>query len=156
MTPEPTAYGVFKPVGHVLMSFADVAAADAAVLALHVGGFAGADIHRYSPQEMCAQAEHDIANASPLATIGQELNLVKAQLALAQLGAYFVLVGAESGEQVQAATSVAIACHASRAQRYGSLMIEELVPVGHTARQVAESPDRGLDAQTRSGQEGEA
>ena len=154
--PHPTSFGVFKPVGQVLMSFADEAAANAAVLALGAAGFGGADIDRYTPLQMCAQAENDIANASPLAAIGQELNLVKAHLALAQQGQHFVLVEAAKDEQVQAVTAVALACQASRAQRYGSLMIEELVPVGQTTQQVAESPDRGLDAQTSSGKEGAA
>ena len=149
--PHPTSFGVFKPTGQVLMSFADAAGLDRAVQALHAAGFGAADITLYTPQAMREQAEKDVANASMLASLGQDLNLVKAQLALAQQGHHFVLVRAASDEQVQAVTAVALACHASRAQHYGRLVIEELVPVGQTTRQVAESPDRGLDTQSAVG-----
>ena len=154
MSPHPTTFGVFKPVDHVLMSFDTVAQTDDAERALLAAGFAPAELWRYTPQEMQAQAELDMASASPMAAIGQELNLVKAHHALALQGQSFLVVHAPKDELVEAATQVALDCRATRAQRYGSLLIEELVPVGGTDVQVAESSDRGLDAQTRSGVEG--
>lgn len=149
MHPHPTSFGVFKPVGHVLMSFADNADADAAVTALHTAGFGEAEIWRYSPDEMREQAEQDIGNASGLASLGQDLNLVKAHLALALQGQSFVVVKAEVDDAVQRVTDVAKQVHATRAQRYGSLVIEELIPPGSTGNQISESPDRGLDLQKR-------
>ena len=147
MHPHPTSFGVFKPVDHVLMSFATAAQSDGAVAALHSAGFNDSDLSRYNPAEMQAQAEQDIANASALASLGQDLNLVKAHLALAQQGQSFVVVGAADDEQVQRVTEVAERLQATRAQRYGMLVIEELVAPGETAQQTAESPDRGLDLQ---------
>ena len=149
MHPHPTSFGVFKPVGHVLMSFATAAESDGAALALRTAGFSESDISRYSPAEMQAQAEADIANAGALASLGQDLNLVKAHLALALQGQSFVVVSAALDEQVQRVTEVATGAHATRAQRYGSLIIEELIPPGASPVQTAESPDRGLDLQTR-------
>jgi hypothetical protein len=154
MSPHPTSFGVFKPVDHVLMSFDTVAQTDDAERALLAAGFATADLSRYTPQQMQAQAEQDMGTASPMAAIGQELNLVKAHHALALQGQSFLVVHAPQDAQVEQATQVALDCHATRAQRYGSLLIEELVPVGVSETQVAESSDRGLDAQTRSGVEG--
>ena len=148
MHPNTTSFGVFKPVDHVLMSFATAAQSDLAVAALHEAGFGESDISRYTPEEMRDQAEADIRNASGLASLGQDLNLVKAHLALAQLGQSFVVVGAASDDLVQRVTDVAIHTHATRAQRYGSLVIEELVPPGNSDHQTAESPDRGLDLQS--------
>jgi hypothetical protein len=150
---HPTTFGVFKPVDHVLMSFAAANDAEAAVLALRIAGFGEGDVIRYSPAEMQAQAEGDIANAGAMASVGQELNLVKAQLKLARLGQQFLLVRAPKDAQVEQVSAIAVKFHASRAQRYGALLVEELVPVGTTDRQVPESQDTGLDAQTRSGAE---
>ena len=154
MNPHPTSFGVFKPVDLVLMSFVDGAAADAAEQALHGLGFHAATIYRYTPEEMRLQAEHDMRTATALASVGQDLNLVRAQHALALLGQSFVVVHAPDEAQVQQVTGIALRLHATRAQRYGYLLIEELVPAGTGEPQVAESPDRGLDAQTPSGVEG--
>lgn len=147
MIPHPTSFGVFKPVDHVLMSFATEVDAEAAVSALRAAGFEDSDIFRYSPAEMQEQAEGDIVNAGALAHLGQDLNLIKAHLALAQQGQCFVAVRAAHDEHVQRATEVATRTHATRAQHYGSLVTEELIPPGSSVHQTAESPDRGLDLQ---------
>ena len=154
MNPHPTSFGVFKPVDHVLMSFAGAAASDAAVQALRDHGFPADKIYRYTPEEMRLQTEQDIHNATVLAGVGQDLNLVRAHRALALLGQSFIVVYAPHEAQVQQVTEIALRLHATRAQRYGALLIEELVPAGTGEPQVAESPDRGLDAQTPSGLEG--
>ena len=148
MNPHPTSFGVFKPVGHVLMSFTTAADFDAAVAALRDAGFGESDISRYTPSEMRNQAEVDIGNAGGLASLGQDLNLVKAHLALALQGQSFVVVRAAHAEQVQRVTEVATRTHATRAQHYGRLVVEELISPGTSVRQTAESPDRGLDLQT--------
>ncbi len=149
MNPHPTAFGVFKPVDHVLMSFETAADSDAAVSALRDAGFGDSDVSRYTPGEMREQAEIDIGNASGLASLGQNLNLVKAHLALALQGQSFVVVRAADSERVELVTEVAQRTHATRAQHYGSFVIEELIPPGTTTQQTAESPDRGLDLQKR-------
>ncbi|MET0383667.1 MAG: hypothetical protein ABW032_09620 [Burkholderiaceae bacterium] len=65
-----TAYGVFKPVGHVLASFPTEADARSAITELTQAGFAAADVAFYPAAEVCARAERDIANAGVLAGIG--------------------------------------------------------------------------------------
>ena len=150
MSTHPTSFGVFKPVDHVLIAFPNGADADGAMQALKAQGYADAALRRYSPGQMLQQADEDIRNAMPLASLGQELNLVKAQRELALAGQSFVLVHAPQDDQVERVTALARQFHASGAQRYGRLMIEELLDVGDT-RQVAESPDRGLDAPHPSG-----
>jgi len=154
MNPHPTSFGVFKPVGHVLMSFATAAEAAGAQSALQEGGLGAGDLFSYTPEQMRGQAEHDMKGAAALASLGQELNLVKAHHALALQGQHFLVALAPNDAQVERITEVAVRFHATRAQNYGNLLIDELVPVGVTSQQVAESPDRGLDAQTPSGVEG--
>jgi hypothetical protein len=145
------AYGVFKPVGHVIVALPNADDCRNAMSALLASGFTEEDIRAYTPEEMIAQVDEDLAHASVLAGIGQELNLVKAHRELAVQGSNFLVVRARDTEQADRIAEVALRCHASRAQRYGTLLIEELIPVGGSGKQVAESNDRGLDSQTRSG-----
>jgi hypothetical protein len=152
---KPQAYGVFKPVGHVVVSFASAADAQGAAAALRDDGFTDDDVTAYAPQAMLAQADTDIDRAGPAAGLGQELNLVRAHRELAAKGYHFLVVRATSDERAQAIASTARRFNAERAQRYGRLIIEELIEPGNGEPQVAESPDRGLDSQTRSGHEGD-
>ena len=153
---KPEAYGVFKPVGHVIVSFADQADMQAARSALLGDGFAAEDLVTYSPEQMKRQADVDIERAGVLATIGQELNLVKAHRDLAEQGYGFLVVKAEKGEEAQRVAETVKRHRAFRAQKYGRMVIEDLIEPGSGQKQVGESPDRGLDAQTRSGVEGDA
>jgi hypothetical protein len=150
-----TAYGVTKPVGFVIVSFPTEDDARAAIPELHRAGFDDGDVRYYSPGQMKAQAEADIRNAGILATIGQELNLVRAHRDLAEAGHAFLSVRAPDEAQARKVADIALHHGADRAQKYGRLIIEELIEPGTGERQVAESPDRGLDPQTQTGAEGE-
>ena len=152
---KPEAYGVFKPVGHVIASFDTEADARAAEQDLLAAGFAGADVVYYSPAQMKQQADIDIAGAGVLATIGQELNLVKAHRDLAEQGSSFLVINAPSDAATKQVAGIVTAHKASRAQKYGRMIIEELIEPGSGEKQVADSPDRGTDAQTVSGHEGD-
>jgi hypothetical protein len=150
---RPEAYGVFKPVGHVIVAFPDDESSQAALAEMLRSGFTASDIVAYTPQQMKEQADIDIDQAGLLAGIGQELNLVKAHRELAVQGHYFLVVHAPDDDDSARVAEIAQRFNAARAQKYGRLLIEELIEPGTGARQVAESPDRGLDAQTRSGNE---
>lgn len=150
---RPAAYGVFKPVGHVIAAFPTDADLQGARDALVDAAFAASDIVAYTPEQMKRQADIDIEQAGVLAGIGQELNLVKAHRELAEQGFSFLVIKAPDDEASQRVAEIAQRFNATRAQKYGHLIIEELIQVGSDERQVGESPDRGLDAQTRSGQE---
>jgi hypothetical protein len=150
------SFGVFKPVGHVVISFPDAQCMDEAAEALQHAGFGGSDgPQRITDREMVAQADADIERASPLAAIGQELNLVKAQRELARLGYHFLVVKVDDDDGATRAAAIADEHRAERAQYYGQFVIEDLISHPEDEGQVAESPDRGLDAQTRSGEEAE-
>ena len=146
-----TAYGVFKPVGHVLASFPTERDARSAVEALKQAGFP--NVAFYPASEVLERAERDIRNSGVLANIGQELNLVKQQRDLAEQGHPFVSVLAEEDEAARRAADIVARYNADRAQKFGRLIIEELIEPGTEQRQAKESPDTGLDPQTRSGNE---
>jgi hypothetical protein len=144
--PEELSFGVFKPVGHLVVALPDAASADAAAAALANLGFQGpAVVRRYTDREMLVQADADLQRAGALAGIGQELNLVKAQRELAARGAHWLVVRAPDDAQAAAVVACVQRFGAGRAQHYGHFVITELIEQGDSLPQVAESPDRGLD-----------
>jgi len=141
----PRSFGVFAPVGHVVMSFQSNDDALAAIHLLLAQGYTADDLIRYTPEQMLAQIEQDLKQASPLASLGQELNLVKAHRGLAENGYGFVIVHAPQDEQVRQVAEIARRTHAFTAQSYGRFIIEELIDRTPGRTQVFESPDRGAD-----------
>ena len=152
---QNTSFGVYKPVGHVVISFPSAEQAQAARIAIAKEvGLDGDAVRFMTDKQMLAQIDRDLKDVSPLANLGQELNLIKAHRELAQLGYHWLVVRAEGDEAARVA-DCAKAHGAERAQRYGRLVIEELIEHSTDTPQVAESPDRGLDPQTPSGEEAE-
>ena len=149
------AYGVFKPVGHVVISFASREQADAARQALYDIGVDDESMRRMSDREMLEQTTRDLEQGGLLANVGQEMNLVKSHRALAKLGYHWLIVHAPGDDEARRVADVAREHGAERAQSYGHFIIEELIEHDTDEPRVAESPDRGLDAQTPSGEEAE-
>lgn len=148
----PTAFGVFKPVGHVVISLPpEVGLAQVAADLEPLG----VEITRYSAQEMCAQIDRDLERAGFLANIGQELNLVKAHRALAEEGYNWLVVRVHNHAQATEVAAIVERHGAERAQYYGHLIVEDLIQGGGATRQRPESPDAGLDSETPSGLEKE-
>lgn len=85
---------MFKPTGHVVLSFPTAAHAQAAAHQLQTIGLPDEVVHAYTDQEMLRQIDHDRQHASALASIGQEMNLVLAHRALAARGYHWLLVRA--------------------------------------------------------------
>jgi hypothetical protein len=153
--PHPETLGAFSPVNHVVMSFPTAGDMQGAAVALVQQGWDGEQLIHYTPRQMKAQAESDLAHASPLAELGQEVNLVRAHRDLADKGYSFLIVPADNTDLAHKAAEIGKGFHAERAQRYGSFVIEELIESRDDEPQTFESPDRGLDAQTPSGEEEE-
>jgi len=152
---HPTSFGVFKPVGHVVISFPSAEQAAAARQALGSLDLAADAISPYTDAQMLAQIDNDLAHASPIASLGQELNLVKAHRVLAERGYHWLVVRAADDDEALRVAECVRPFGAERAQHYGHFIIVELIEHAADLHQVAESPDRGLDAQTPSGTEGE-
>ncbi|MBL0729068.1 hypothetical protein [Piscinibacter sp. HJYY11] len=150
---HPQTLGVFAPVGHVIVSFPTQQDMGAAADALREAGFADENISRYTSDQMREQVDIDLAKASPLANLGQEINLARAHGELADEGYSFLVVKAKEEAQWTQVAEIARRFHAERAQRYGNFIIEELIEPSGEEQQTFESPARGLDAQTVSGKE---
>ena len=149
---EPTAFGVFKPVGHVVVSLPPGVSLDRVVADLEP---LGVELARYSASEMCEQIDRDLERAGFLANVGQELNLVKAHRELAEEGYNWLVVRARDRDQAADVAGIVDRHGAERAQYYGRLIIEELIQRGGSTKQRPESPHAGLDPETPSGLEKE-
>lgn len=141
----PESFGVFKPVGHVVVAFRSEADLQAADHSLRDQGFAAAALVRYTPEEMIAQVDTELGKASPMAAIGQDLNLIKAHRELAEDGCSFLVVQAPEDAHVEKVTAVAVRLNAVAAQRYGRFITEELIDSDAGRHQTFESTDTGLD-----------
>lgn len=152
---EHQSFGVFKPVGHVVVSFPNQEQAVKGVRALAEIDLGRDDVHYLSDRQMIEQIDRDLADASVLASIGQEVNLARAQRDLAEHGYHWLVVRARNDDRAAQIADCLKPLGAERAQHYGRFIIEELIEHADDTAQVAESPERGLNAQTPSGEEGE-
>lgn len=143
---RPTSFGVHKPVDHLVISFPSAPDAGQARAALSAHGIADEDLHAVSDREMVALVERDLKRASPLAAIGQEINLLRSHGALAERGYHFLVVKAKDDAQAREIAEISRRNRAERAQYYGHFIIEEMLEPEGGRPQVAESPHRGLDA----------
>ena len=148
-------FGVFKPTGHTVISFPAAEQAQQARQAIAELGLDRDAVRSMTDTEMLAQIGDDLKRASPLAAVGQEMNLVLAHRALAERGYHWLVVRTDDDDVARRVADAARAAGAERAQRYGRFVIEEMIEHPDDEPQVAESPDRGLDAQTASGLEAE-
>ena len=144
-----SSYGVYSPLGCVLASFPTEDNARAAIAELRAAGFAAEDVVYQSAEEVRLRASRPELWMSWIARIGQEVNLAKSRRALAEEGHPFVAVYAPGADATHCAAEIARHCHADFAQKFGRLIVEELIESEADGRQVSESPDTGLDFQWR-------
>jgi hypothetical protein len=135
----PTTFGVFKPIGHTVIAFASGAERQLARTELQKLGFANASLVTYSPTEMVAQVDAQLLDASPFASFGYEIDLIKAHKVLALQGSNFLVVEAPTEEQAQQVAELLKILKPQAAQHYGTFMIQELTekPPGRMAEESA-------------------
>ena len=124
----PTSFGVFKPVGYVMMGMPTQAQIDALVSALHSAGWPAPGVRQFAPRESVAELRAMVDNAGPLAGFGYEITLLKRYLALTEQGYRWLLVQADDSERAAAAAALARAYGATLAVYYRTLTVEELIP----------------------------
>jgi hypothetical protein len=144
----PRSFGIFKPVGHTMLCVRSSELLAAAKLAFRDKGFPESSLTEYTPQEMIGQCEADFLSASPLAEFGQELNLSRTHLDLAKNGCSFLVVYTADKDSEVIVDGVIETIRPVMAQRYGRLIIEELVSAKDEPHQLPESLDSGLDAKS--------
>lgn len=138
-TDPPTTFGVFKPVGHTLIAFHTKDELQSAVLALTAMGFLGSSMTRYSADEMAAQVDAELLTASPLATFGYELDLIRNHGRLAKMDCSFLVVNAPTDALATQVADLVRTLKPATAQHYGRFMIEDLTEkaLGHVGAKEA-------------------
>jgi hypothetical protein len=124
----PTSFGVFKPVGCVMIGLPTQAQADALVAALHDAGWASAAVLHFSPRESVSELQAMVDNAGSMAGFGYEITLLRRYLALALEGYRWLLVKVDDGDHAARSSELAQGCGATVAVYYRTLTIEELIP----------------------------
>lgn len=123
----PTSFGVFKPVGYVMMGMPTQAQTDALVTALYSAGWPAPGVRQFAPRESAGELRAMVDNAGPLAGFGYEITLLKRYVALTEEGYRWLLVQADDSERAAAAAALARASGATVAVYYRTLTVEELI-----------------------------
>ena len=123
----PTSFGVFKPVGWLMIGLPTQTLADALVTALQSAGWSSAAVLHFTPRETLPELEAMVENAGPLAGFGFEITLLRRYVTLAREGYRWLLVKADGTEHAAAATAIARDCGATLAVYYRTLTVEELI-----------------------------
>jgi hypothetical protein len=124
---HPLSFGVFSPVGHVVVAFADGQAAHAAAQALREAGFDDEDILQYTAAEESEEMSRMLDGISGAAGFGHEVSLMRLYKALADEGCCWLVVYAPDKAHCERVVSVARQHGAKLAEKYGRLVIEDLL-----------------------------
>ena len=121
------AFGVFAPVGHVVVGFPDDDTASRAAAELHEQGFEGADVLQYKASEESREMEHRLGGITGTAEFGHEVVLMRKYKELADQGCGWLVVYAPEKAQSEKLLEVARQHGAVMAERYGNIVVEDLL-----------------------------
>ena len=124
---HPQSFGVFKPVGHVVVAMPDDERAARAANDLRAAGFRAQDILEYSAAEEDDEMDRMLARASDFAGFGYEVALMRKYQALAKEGASWLIVYAPDDASQAAVAGVVKRHGALMAEKYHRLVIEDLI-----------------------------
>jgi hypothetical protein len=121
------SFGVFNPVGHVMVAFDSDEAAEQAAQALREAGFDDDDILRYSACEEAEEMARLLDHVSGSAWFGHEVLLMQRYKALADLGCGWLMVYAPDPLHCRRVVEVAQRMGAKLAEKYHRMVIEDLI-----------------------------
>jgi hypothetical protein len=123
-----TLRGVFYPTGHIFVMYPTEQEARDAEKALERAGFDGGDISLLTPQEVLEKVAKTAGHPEEhLPSPGTEAATVQQYAGLARAGHWALLIHAPKPEQSARAVDVLKDSHASIAERYRQLVIEDIV-----------------------------
>jgi hypothetical protein len=123
----PTSFGVFKPVGDVMIGLPTQAQLDALVAALGDAGWARSTVRQFSPRDSATELQAMVDQAGALAGFGYEISLLRRYVSLTAQGYRWLLVKADDSERAAAAAQIAQGCGATLAVYYRTLVVEDLI-----------------------------
>lgn len=123
----PLSFGVFRPVGHVVVAFESEAIAAEAAALLRAQGFDDEDLLLYSADEESRLMAGMLDHTSGVAGFGYEITLMRRYQELAREGCGWLVVYAPDDAHAQRVADVAQRFGARLAERYHRLLIEDLI-----------------------------
>lgn len=123
----PTSFGVFKPVGHMMVGLPTQAQLAMLVGSLHDAGWAAASLRQFSPVACVEELQAMVANAGVLAGFGYEITALRRYVSLTEEGYRWLLVQADDTDSAMAAAQLAQDCGATLAVYYRRLTVEDLI-----------------------------
>ena len=123
----PTSFGVFKPVGHLMVGVPTQAQSDSLEAALHAAGWPAEAVRHFVPRESVAELAAMVDNAGAAAGFGYEITLLRRYLALAEQGYAWLLVKVSDSEQAASAAETARSHAAVLAVYYRRFTVEDLI-----------------------------
>ena len=123
----PTSFGVFKPVGHLMIGLPTQAQTDTLVSALQGAGWASGEVRQFTPRESLAELEALAEGAGAMAGFGYEITLLRRYVKLAREGYLWLLVKVGDTDEAAQAAELARESGATLAVHYRLLTEEELI-----------------------------
>lgn len=123
----PTSFGLFKPVGHVMVGLPTQKHIDKLVASLLGAGWTDGAVLHFTPRESAAELETMVDNAGAMAGFGYEITMLRRYLALAQQGYRWLLVKVNDSEHAATVAASARSCGAVLAVHYRRFTVEELL-----------------------------
>ena len=119
-------FGAFYPTGHLVVAFNEASDAQQVLQSLRGLGTAFVGSLYLSAQEMEQLAQHNLAEAGVIASMGTSLTTVQAFLDVARQGASFLILPTPDDQTTQQAMDAIHRVPFMLAQRYHSLAIEDM------------------------------
>lgn len=124
---QMTQFGIFYPLGYLVVAFPDEKDARQVQRDLMTGGYDEADCQFFSSTEVASAAQHNLAeNTGFLARLGWADEAVQAHLDAAKQGSAFLLIYAPTDIETARALNVIRRVPFEFAHRYHRFAIEEL------------------------------
>lgn len=120
--------GAFYPTGHSMVMFpTEGDARNAGSQLTENGHFSGDDVYLVTPADILGEIAATVGEAdSPLPSAGTDGATVRAYMKLAEKGQHGLLVRTEEDEQIERLMAVVSESNYTMAQRYRTLVIEDL------------------------------
>jgi hypothetical protein len=126
-TVPPTDFGIFYPIGYLVVAFPKQEDALQVQRDLMAGGYDPADCEFYTSEEVADAAQRNLAdNKGFLARLGWSDEAVKAHLEAAKQGSAFLLIYAPGDTEAARAMNVIRRVPFDFAHRYQRFTIEEI------------------------------
>jgi hypothetical protein len=123
----PLSFGVWKPVDHVVVALPSDGDASEMEQELGESGFGADAVLHFSGEEMAERLEPILHDASGAAGFGSEIEEMRRYEELARDGAAWLVVHAPEDQQAEQVATLAKRHHASVANKYHRLAVEDLL-----------------------------